>query len=131
MTSYPYVRVDLRHRAVSVMLNDSTIHRTRQLDDAHLVDVDVHGDAVGIEILALDDMKLEEMGEQFGFSAQVPAIRAAVGTVLRSQATSQTGSAVSYGDPLVVQGTHETSMDAEVQEETNADSNPAAPPIIA
>ncbi len=100
MPNYPHVSVDLRHRALSVILNDALIAGTLELDDAHLVDVDAAGRPVSIEILTLDNWKLEEMGAKFGFSDQVPAISAAINDILRLP----TGTAVSYGQPIVVTG---------------------------
>jgi uncharacterized protein YuzE len=97
MTAFPYVRVDLSHRVLSVVLNDRKVHKTRQLDDAHLVDVDASGEAVAIEILALDNWKIDEMAESFGFSEQVTAIKDAIDRVL-----TPTGTGVSYGEPIVV-----------------------------
>ena len=97
MTSYPYASVDFVHRVLSVVLNERKVHRTRQLDDAHLVDVDTNGEAVGIEILALDDWKIDEMAERFGFCDQATAIKDAIDRVL-----TPTGTAVSYGRPMLV-----------------------------
>jgi uncharacterized protein YuzE len=82
MTRFPYVRVDLQHKMLSVMLNDRDIARTDQLDDAHLVDVDAEGHVVGLDIMSLDNLKIEEMAERFGFSDQVAAIRAAIRDIM-------------------------------------------------
>lgn len=88
MTRFPYVRVDLQHKMLSVMLTDRDIAWTDQFDDAHLVDVDAEGQVVGLDIMTLDDLKIEEMAARFGFSDQVPAIRAAIQNVM----TPNTGS---------------------------------------
>jgi uncharacterized protein YuzE len=85
------------HRVLSVVLNEREVHRTRQLDDAHLVDVDANGEAVGIEILTLDNWKIDEMAERFGFSEQATAIKEAIDRVM-----TPTGTAVSYGVPKIV-----------------------------
>jgi len=100
MTIYPFVKIDLQHRMLSVLLNDGEVAWTDQLDDAHLVDVDVEGRVVGIDIMTLDDFKIDEMAARFGFSDQVPAIRAAIQKVL----SSNTSTAASVGKPVVVNG---------------------------
>jgi uncharacterized protein YuzE len=123
MPTYPYVRMDLRHRVVSVLLNDAQIARTRQLDDAHFVDVDVDGRAVGIEILTPDDLKIEEMAERFGFSEQAPTIRAAI-----YSATAPTVG--SFGRSQVFQGVIADGPPAEAETE-GTDDPPVMPPIIA
>jgi len=99
MPDYPHVIFDLRHRSLEVILSDASVAGTRQLDDAHLVDVDADEQPVSIEILTLDDLRIEEMGDQFGFSDQVPAIHAEIEKVV-----SPTGTAVSYGKPIVIPG---------------------------
>ena len=98
MPSYPHVIIDLRHRTLEVILNERTVVGTLEFDDAHLVDVDADHHPVAIEILALDDLKVEEMGERFGFSDQVPAIRAEIKRVM----TPQTAASV-VADPIIVQ----------------------------
>ena len=98
--SYPYVRPDLRSRALAVVLNDREIVATRRFDDAHLVDIDANDDVVGLEILTLDDLKIDEMAARFGFVDQVPAIRDAI-----TRVCPPTGVTASFGAPLIVQGT--------------------------
>ena len=100
MTEYPYVRVDLQHRMLTVMLNDGKIESTDQLDDVHLVDVDADGRVVGIDILTLDDFKIDEMAQRFGFTDQAAAIKAAIRTVLSPQTTT----VASVGKQRVVAG---------------------------
>ena len=99
MPNYPHVIIDLRHRSLEVILNDGVVARTLELDDAHLVDVDAEHRPVALEILALDDLKIEEMGDRFGFSDQVPAIRAEITRVM----TPQTAAAAAAA-PMVIQG---------------------------
>lgn len=118
MTEYPYVRVDLQHRMLTVMLNDRKIHATDQLDDAHLVDLDAEGRAVGLDIMALDDLKLDEMGERFGFSDQVPTIRDAIQSVMAPTSSS-------FGVPMVVQGTSAPGLSAAAET-----VEPTAPPVV-
>jgi hypothetical protein len=101
MPNYPHVIIDLRHRSLEVILNDGVVAGTLELDDAHLVDVDAEHRPVALEILALDDLKIDEMGERFGFSDQVPAIRAEITKVM----TPQTAAASAVAEPMVIQGT--------------------------
>ena|SRR5438128_2664103 len=98
MTEYPHVIVDLQHRSLSVYLRHGPSVGTRELDDAHLVDFDVDDRPTSIEILTPEDWKLEEMGERFGFTDEVPAIRAELNKVLYAP----TGTVASYGEPLEV-----------------------------
>jgi hypothetical protein len=99
MTTYPSVKFDLQHRMLSVRLNDGQIAWTDQLDDAHLVDVDAEGRVVGIDVMTLDDFKIDEMAERFGFTDQIPAIKAAIQSVM---APTTVGSS---GKSQVIQGT--------------------------
>ncbi|MFP5365141.1 MAG: hypothetical protein ACLGI5_20725 [Thermoleophilia bacterium] len=101
MPIYPYVRADLRSRALAVVLNDREIVATRRFDDAHLVDIDAEDDVVGLEILTLDDLKIDEMATRFDFVDQVPAIRDAIARVL----SPPTAVTASLRAPLIVQGT--------------------------
>lgn len=124
MTTYPSVRIDLQHRMLSVRLNDGKIVWTDQLDDAHLVDVDAEGRAVGIDILTLDNFKIDEMAACFGFTDQVPAIKAAIQNVMAPM------TAGSFGAPLVVQATRVSDVSADVETE-DAPAPPLVPPIVA
>src|SRR3954468_9387735 len=99
MSSYPHVIVDFKHRSLEVILNDGSVDGTLEFDDAHLMDVDADGRPVALEILALGDLKVEEMAQSFGFAEDAPAIRAAI-----QRAFSRTGTAVSYGRPKVIPG---------------------------
>lgn len=119
MTTYPYVRVDLQHRMLSVRLNDGTIAWTDQLDDAHLVDVDAEGRVVGLDIMTLDDFKIDEMAEHFGFSDQAAAVKAAIQNVMAPR------TAGSFGAPLVVHGKPTSDLSADVETQ-----DPATPPIM-
>ena len=118
MAEYPYVRVDFEHRVLSVLLNDAQVVATRRLDDAHLVDVDADGHAVGIEILAPDDLKIDEMAERFGFSDQAAVIHAAVQRVLNPT----TGTSVSLGPPMLVRG--KLTIHSEPESESESESKP-------
>jgi hypothetical protein len=119
MTADPHVRVDLQHRMLSVRLNDGTIAWTDQIDDAHLVDVDADGRVVGLDIMTLDDFKIDQMAEQFGFRDQAPAVKAAIQKAMAPR------TAGSYGAPLIVQGTPAPDLSAVVETE-----NPSTPPIV-
>jgi uncharacterized protein YuzE len=101
MTTYPYVRVDFAHRILSVVLNDRQIVATRQFDDAHLVDVDAEGRVVAIEILSPENLRIEDMAEQFGFVDQATVIRNQIRKVL----APPTGTTASYGEPIVIHAT--------------------------
>jgi len=97
MPRFPQVIHDFHHRSVSVVLSDADIVGTRALDDAHLVDVDDDGRAVSIEILALGDMRIDEMAEAFGFSDLVPAIRSAIQSAAIPWTTGPKDTHVVYG----------------------------------
>src|SRR5215217_5712094 len=112
MTTYPSVRIDLRHRMLSVRLRDGEVAWTDQLDDAHLVDVDADGGVVGLDIMTLDDFKIDEMAERFGFADQAPAIKAAIQGVMTPATT-----AGSSGPPQVIQGTREVGVGTNVRTE--------------
>jgi hypothetical protein len=99
MPNYPHVIIDLQHRSLEVILNEGVVAGTLELDDAHLVDVDAEHRPVALEILALDDLKIDEMGDRFGFSDQVPAIRAEITRVMTPQTTASAVAA-----PMVIQG---------------------------
>ncbi len=108
MPNYPEVIFDLRHRSLEVRLRDAPVAGTLELDDAHLVDVDAEDRPVAIEILTLDNLRLEEMADRFGFSDHVPAIRAEIEKV-----ATPTGTAASYGAPVVIPGN--VLIDADVE----------------
>ena len=101
MPDYPHVIFDLRHRSLEVILSDASVAGTRELDDAHLVDVDADERPASIEILTLDDLRIEEMGDEFGFAEQVPSIRREIAKVLSPQTATTSG----LSRPLEVQGT--------------------------
>jgi uncharacterized protein YuzE len=118
MTTYPYVRVDFAHRILSVVLNDGRVEWTDQLDDAHLVDMSADGQVVGIEILTPDNLKIEEMAERFDFRDQVPAIQAAIQSVMAPTASS-------FGRPMEIKGVRVSALPAEAETET-----PKHPPVV-
>jgi hypothetical protein len=101
MPDYPHVIFDLRHRSLEVILSDAPVAGTLELDDAHLVDVDAGHRPVAIEILTLDNLRIEEMGDQFGFAEQVSSIRAEIARVL----SPQTATTFGLPRPIEVQGT--------------------------
>jgi uncharacterized protein YuzE len=86
--TYPLVKIDLRHKMLSVALNEGEIVGTDQLDDAHLVDVDADGVVVALDIMTLSDFKIDEMAQRFGFADRAPAIKAAIQRVMASSTTS-------------------------------------------
>jgi len=99
MAEYPRVIVDLRHRALEVLLAPGPSVETRELDDAHLVDIEAHGRAVSFEVLTLHDLKIEEMAERFGFGDQVPTIRAEMTRVMTPSTAASTLAA-----PMIING---------------------------
>ena len=123
MTTYPTVTIDLRHRMLSIQLNDGEIAWTDQLDDAHLVDVDAEGRVVSLDIMTLDDFKIDEMAERFGFSDQAPAIKAAIRNVMTPPTTG------SSGEARVIQGTHVSSVSPAAETEEPS-TPPVVPPIV-
>jgi hypothetical protein len=123
MTTYPSVKIDLQHRMLSVRLNDGEIAGTDQLDDAHLVDVDAEGRVVAIDIMTLDNFKVDEMAARFGFRDHVPAIKAAIQKVMTPTTASSSGA------PLVVQGTTVSDFTADVETE-GPSTPPVVPPIV-
>jgi hypothetical protein len=73
---------------LSVRLSDGEIAWTDQLDDAHLVDVDAEGRVIALDIMTLDNFKIDEMAERFDFREQAPAIKAAIESVMAPTAGS-------------------------------------------
>ena len=59
----PTVTVDLAHRMLAVRLRNAAIAYTDQLDDAHIVDLDAEGRVVSLDIMTLDDFKIDEMAD--------------------------------------------------------------------
>lgn len=120
MPPYPYVRVDLRHRVLSVVLDDAEVAQTVEFDDSHLVDLDAEGRAVGVEVLTPEDLKIEAMAEQFQFSDQVPAILDQIRRVLAPQTTT----AVSSGAPIVVEGSSSSTWSREADARSEGQFSP-------
>ena len=121
MTSYPTVRVDFQNRMLAVTLRPGEAAWTDQLDDAHLVDVDAEGNVVALDIMTLDNLKLDEMAARFGFPAQVDAIKAAIRNVM----TPTTGA--TYFRP-VVHGTLAADLSADAHTEGES-SQTLVPPV--
>ena len=122
MTTYPFVRIDFQHRMLAVRLSDRDVSWTDQLDDAHLVDIDSEGQVVGLDIMTLDDFKLDEMATRFSFQDQLPAIRAAIERVMSPATIS------SAGQPVIVQGTRVANLSATA--DTADPEAPLVPPIV-
>jgi uncharacterized protein YuzE len=122
MTTYPNVKIDLQHRMLAVRLTDGQIAWTDQLDDAHLVDVDAEGRVVALDIMTLDDFKIDEMAARFGFAEQVPAIKSAIQKVMTPT------TAGSFGEPILIPGTKVSDVSADVETEDSAP--PAVVPTI-
>jgi hypothetical protein len=121
VTTYPSIKIDLQHRMLSVRLSDGDIAWTDQLDDAHLVDVDAEGRVIALDIMTLDNFKIDEMAERFGFSAQVPAIKAAIQSVMAPTAGSS-------GKALEFQG--KRLVDAPAPANTESPSEPVVETIV-
>ncbi|HWT23823.1 MAG TPA: DUF2283 domain-containing protein [Solirubrobacteraceae bacterium] len=114
--------IDFRHRMIGVRLNDERVAWTDQLDDAHLVDVDAAGQVVGIDIMTLDDLRLDEMARRFGFADHVPAIMEAIHNVMTP------ATAGSSGAPIMIQG-RVSQLPAEVRT-TEPPTRPIVPPVV-
>jgi hypothetical protein len=116
---------------VSVLLNDrEKIAWTDQLDDAHLVDVDAEGRVVGIDIMTLDDLKIDEMAARFGFADDVPAINSAIQGLTTPTPTSGSFGSAPVVQALVVEGTAAPHPSADAATEGSVTPQ-LVPPIVA
>jgi uncharacterized protein YuzE len=125
MTDYPLAIVDLHHRSLEVLLSPGEVDRTVEMDDAHLVDVDADGRPLSIEILTLHRLLLDEMAEQFGFTGQLPAIRAELDRVLAPPKTIATSV---FPNPMEFQGKSvlDTAGTASTEDESDESTHIAA-----
>jgi hypothetical protein len=101
----PSVKIDHRHRVIAVRLAEGDIAWTDQLDDTHLVDVAADGRAIALDIMTLDDHKIDAMAERFGFREQIPAIKAATQSAMAPTVAA-------FGKALEFQGTRESHASA-------------------
>jgi|SRR3954454_1667080 hypothetical protein len=121
MTTYPSIRIDWQHRMLSVRLSDGEIAWTDRLDDAHLVDVDAEGKAIALDIMTLDDFRIDEMAERFGFIERVPLVKAAIQSVMAPTAGSS-------GQAIEVHGTGLSNASASTN--TESPSQPLVDTIV-
>ena len=93
----PHATFDPEAGALVVELAEGVVAGTVAYpDDAHLVDVDEHGRALSLEILAPDRLLLAEIAARFGFDDQVSAISGAVDSVLAAARTEASWTTVEY-----------------------------------
>ena len=95
----PTATYDSEADALYIRLADRQRDRTVEFDDSHYVDLDVEGNAVGIEILyPRMGMRLEKLAAIYGFSTG--EVRAAIGVALGG--TASTGASTFLMAPAIV-----------------------------
>lgn len=89
MSIVPSVTYDRNHRVFTIELAEGAVARTVEFDDAHLVDLDAHGRVLSVEILTVDDPRIEALAGRFGFEDRIDQIKREVQRTLQRAAAER------------------------------------------